>query len=1053
MEARDDAAELGSDPEERPCPPALLRDLKYIILQELRAQGYKEAAHSLERETRLYLDAEHVTDLVRRGAWDEAERYIGAFAGGMAEDPYSARIFFVFRRRKDIEALERRFTSEEGELLVNDLKAVAPYDEEVAKLVAAFDNFSVSPGSCAVEIKKLIEANPLFQDKLEFPSFEDSRLSMLINQSFSYQHSLCKKKKNPEVGTLFSDHSCDSEIILCMEPEQITMSDLKPKEIVKPVGIVPPATCPRFTTQCCTTNATPSSPHGVVAKAVPSLVQPPNKALLKHPTIPTGAPVIGYGMKRICVGHPDKVVSLLYINDGMSLLALGSNAIHKLWNYKDDAKNHREVRIENVMHLANGFVMKNDTSHGNAEEATACMALSKNESCVLPASGGKVSVFNTTTFKIIVTFMEPPPAVTFIVFHPQCKFIALGMEDSTIQIFDVRIRQVTNKLQGHHKKITGLSFSQLKNVLVSSGADAEWPPGNELRSRISSAVFSCDGLLVYAAFCDGTIKIFRGDLNKLFCDIDLSDRSLGPLSSVRSVYPMVIAADPLEPDQIALGMSDGDVIVQGFVKCDGVPNGDISVLKSEQGTADKAEAREAHEAARDGASGGGGVRGDRRWRGRRPGQEKAAAATEEVAEAGGGRDGGGRRRQATATGEPKVCDVVVGDSSCDSSHSSGETESGGSPQFQSSSAGLRKLLLVRRCRGQKPGVPCGATQRHINIRDSESPARPSGVEGSPRFARPPEGSRRDGSDHEAWMWLTYPRRMTQPLTPSYHLQAPTPAAMAARPWWLEDLGHMLDFVIVGDKMLESVGETLSYPIVAATTIVGEALRATRLEPARPQVVSQPVPPTNYGDQLWSCLERYLGPAPDQDDLQQFAFALANVHGQLLGGEPLRPNRLAQALPDSYPRGLRNAAGCLQDMSIHRVVPACAGTGFVDVIERLDESLFDLLDMGSLEDFGSDSGSCTGSYDLPREGLMVQLAPTPATGGAGTSAAGAIANPGTPALANPVTVAGVGDMLVDIPVAAAGEPRPVPCLEDPQQRLRARRAELEETRRQLEHEKE
>jgi hypothetical protein len=34
----------------------------------------------------------------------------------------------------------------------------------------------------AVKIKELIEANPLFQDKLEFPSFVDSRLRVLVNQ-------------------------------------------------------------------------------------------------------------------------------------------------------------------------------------------------------------------------------------------------------------------------------------------------------------------------------------------------------------------------------------------------------------------------------------------------------------------------------------------------------------------------------------------------------------------------------------------------------------------------------------------------------------------------------------------------------------------------------------------------------------------------------------------------------------------------------------------------------------------------------------------------------
>ncbi|MCL7050502.1 hypothetical protein MKW94_017166, partial [Papaver nudicaule] len=33
-----------------------------------------------------------------------------------------------------------------------------------------------------MELKKLIEANPLFRDKLTFPPFKNSRLRTLINQ-------------------------------------------------------------------------------------------------------------------------------------------------------------------------------------------------------------------------------------------------------------------------------------------------------------------------------------------------------------------------------------------------------------------------------------------------------------------------------------------------------------------------------------------------------------------------------------------------------------------------------------------------------------------------------------------------------------------------------------------------------------------------------------------------------------------------------------------------------------------------------------------------------
>ncbi|CDP11740.1 unnamed protein product [Coffea canephora] len=92
----------------------------------------------------------------------------------------------------------------------------------------------------------------------------------------------------------------------------------------------------------------------------------------------------------------------------------------------------------------------------------------------MPASGGKVSLFNMMAFKVMTTFMSPPPAATYLAFHPQDdNIIAIGMEDSTMQIYNARVDEVKTKLKGHHKQITGLAFPQNLNVLVSSGADAQ----------------------------------------------------------------------------------------------------------------------------------------------------------------------------------------------------------------------------------------------------------------------------------------------------------------------------------------------------------------------------------------------------------------------------------------------------------------------------------------------------------------------------------------------------------------------------------------------------
>lgn len=39
-------------------------------------------------------------------------------------------------------------------------------------------------GIMLAELKKLIEANPLFRDKLQFPTLKNSRLRTLINQRY-----------------------------------------------------------------------------------------------------------------------------------------------------------------------------------------------------------------------------------------------------------------------------------------------------------------------------------------------------------------------------------------------------------------------------------------------------------------------------------------------------------------------------------------------------------------------------------------------------------------------------------------------------------------------------------------------------------------------------------------------------------------------------------------------------------------------------------------------------------------------------------------------------
>ncbi|CAH1427298.1 unnamed protein product [Lactuca virosa] len=168
---------------------------------------------------------------------------------------------------------------------------------------------------------------------------------------------------------------------------------------------------------------------------------------------------------------------LTYTNSGLSLLALASNGVHKLWKWQQSELNPSGKSTASIVpqlwQPTHGALMSNDVNESKpAEESAACIALSKNDSYVMSASGGKVSLFNMMTFKVMATFMGPPPTATYLAFHPQDNDIAaIGREDSIIQIYNARLDEVIIELRGHQKQITGLAFS--RTSLVSSGADAQ----------------------------------------------------------------------------------------------------------------------------------------------------------------------------------------------------------------------------------------------------------------------------------------------------------------------------------------------------------------------------------------------------------------------------------------------------------------------------------------------------------------------------------------------------------------------------------------------------
>ncbi|XP_022749045.1 topless-related protein 2-like [Durio zibethinus] len=128
-----------------------------------------------------------------------------------------------------------------------------------------------------------------------------------------------------------------------------------------------------------------------------------------------------------------KVARLLYTNSGAGVLAFGTNRVQKLWKWSRSEQNPSGKATASIVpqhwQPNSGLLTINDVPD-NAEDAVPCIALSKNDSSVMSACGGKVSLFNMMTFKVMTTFMPPPPASTFLAFHPQDNnIIAIGKED------------------------------------------------------------------------------------------------------------------------------------------------------------------------------------------------------------------------------------------------------------------------------------------------------------------------------------------------------------------------------------------------------------------------------------------------------------------------------------------------------------------------------------------------------------------------------------------------------------------------------------------------
>ncbi|MFS7946726.1 putative transcription factor WD40-like family [Helianthus anomalus] len=311
---------------------------------------------------------------------------------------------------------------------------------------------------------------------------------------------------------------------------------------------------------------------------------------------------------------PVKVVRLMYTHSGSGVLALAYNAIHKLWRWHKNEQNPTPNATADIApqiwQPPSGILMTNDIKDANTDDTIPSFALSKNNSYVLSASGGKISLFNLPNFNTMTSFKAPPPASTCLAFYPPDKnIVAIGISDCSILMYNVQHnslcvwntvswKKVTSKFQKLPSKRTNNSQAETRvhfnpdkthfmvvhetQIAIYDPAKLDscmqWVP-RQASGSIADAVYSCDGQSIFVCVEDGSVSILQANPLKLKCRINCAAYMPSKLNAIR-VSPKAIAAHPSDPNQLAIGLSDSGVYVLEPLKADKQWGGDPSAESS-----------------------------------------------------------------------------------------------------------------------------------------------------------------------------------------------------------------------------------------------------------------------------------------------------------------------------------------------------------------------------------------------------------------------------------------------------------------------------------------
>ncbi|KAK9279707.1 hypothetical protein L1049_013387 [Liquidambar formosana] len=93
----------------------------------------------LEQESKIFFNWNYFEEIVINGEWKRVEKYLSAFTN-LKDNRYSAKIFFLIRRQKYLEALDSNDHERAVNILWDDLAVFSALQEniyvELAELIA-----------------------------------------------------------------------------------------------------------------------------------------------------------------------------------------------------------------------------------------------------------------------------------------------------------------------------------------------------------------------------------------------------------------------------------------------------------------------------------------------------------------------------------------------------------------------------------------------------------------------------------------------------------------------------------------------------------------------------------------------------------------------------------------------------------------------------------------------------------------------------------------------------------------------------------------------------